>query len=141
MQPRYCRPVVWKRISSASRLSAGNIVGALYHKRNTQSNAPEDGQNNLPKHAELNGIINQPLLLHLVGCLHNLYIIYYESFHVSVHKNMHSFPKKLQSLVVCRKPAEYKTLPRSNSWINYTQTMRVAWRPAAGFCEKGEVLD
>ena len=40
---------------------------------NTQSNAPEDGQNNCPKYVELTGIINKPLLLHLVGCLHYLY--------------------------------------------------------------------
>jgi hypothetical protein len=39
---------------------------------NTQSSAPKDGQNNCPKHDELTGIINKPLLLHLVGC----YIIY-----------------------------------------------------------------
>ena len=39
----------------------------------TQSSAPEDGQNNCPKHAELTGIINKPLLLHLVGCLYYLY--------------------------------------------------------------------
>ena len=38
----------------------------------TQSSAPEDGQNNCPKHVELNGIINKPLLLHLVGCLYYL---------------------------------------------------------------------
>ena len=31
--------------------------------------APEDGQNYRPKHFELIGIINKPLLLHLVGCL------------------------------------------------------------------------
>ena len=37
---------------------------------NTQSSAPEDGQNNYPKHVELTGIINKPLLLHLVGCLY-----------------------------------------------------------------------
>jgi len=30
---------------------------------NTQSSTPEDGQNNYPKY----GIINKPLLLHLVG--------------------------------------------------------------------------
>ena len=30
---------------------------------NTQSSAPEDGQNNCPKHVELTGIINKPLLL------------------------------------------------------------------------------
>ena len=40
---------------------------------NTQSNAPEDGQNNCPKHVELIGIINKPLLLHLVGCLYYLH--------------------------------------------------------------------
>ena len=34
---------------------------------NTQSSAPEDGQNNCPKHVELIGIINKLLLLHLVG--------------------------------------------------------------------------
>jgi len=32
-----------------------------------------NGQNNFPKHVELNGIINKPLLLHLVGCLYYLY--------------------------------------------------------------------
>ena len=37
--------------------------------RNTQSSVPEDGQNNCPKHVELIGIINKPLLLHLVGCI------------------------------------------------------------------------
>ena len=40
---------------------------------NTQSSAPEDGQNNFPKHVELTGIINKPILLHLVGCLYYLY--------------------------------------------------------------------
>jgi len=38
---------------------------------NTQSSAPEEGQNNCPKHVELTGIINKPLLLHLVGCLND----------------------------------------------------------------------
>ena len=39
---------------------------------NTQSSAPEDGRVQRPKHAELIGFINKPLLLHLVG----VYIIY-----------------------------------------------------------------
>ena len=39
---------------------------------NTQSSAPEDGRDQRPKYVELIGIINQPLLLHLVG----VYIIY-----------------------------------------------------------------
>ena len=43
---------------------------------NTQSSAPEDGTNNCPKHDELTGIINKPLLLHLVGCL-ILFIFHY----------------------------------------------------------------
>ena len=42
---------------------------------NTQSSAPEDGQNNCPKHVELTGIINKLLLLHLVACLYYLYFI------------------------------------------------------------------
>ena len=37
---------------------------------NTQSSAPEDVQNNCPKHVELTGIINKP---HLVGCVYYLY--------------------------------------------------------------------
>ena len=39
---------------------------------NTQSSAPEDGRDRRPKHVELIGIINKPLLLHLFG----VYIIY-----------------------------------------------------------------
>ena len=39
----------------------------------TQSSAPEDGQSNCPKYVTLTGIINKPLLLHLVGCLYYLY--------------------------------------------------------------------
>jgi hypothetical protein len=39
---------------------------------NTPSSAPEDGRDQRPKHVELMGIINNPLLLHLVG----VYIIY-----------------------------------------------------------------
>ena len=42
---------------------------------NTQFSVPEDGQNNCPKHVELTGIINKPLLLHLGGCLYYLYFI------------------------------------------------------------------
>ena len=38
---------------------------------NTQSSAPEDRRNHRPKHVELIGIINKPLLLHLVGCLYH----------------------------------------------------------------------
>ena len=62
MHPRCCRPTV------------GNIVGVHYTTScNTQSSALEDGQINFPKHVELTGIINKPLLLHLVGCLYYLH--------------------------------------------------------------------
>ena len=54
-------------------LPVGNIVGALTTSCNTQSSAPEDGQNNCPVHVELTGIIYKPLLLHLVGSLFYLY--------------------------------------------------------------------
>ena len=39
---------------------------------NTQSSAPKDGWDYRPKHIELIGILNIPLLLHLVGA----YIIF-----------------------------------------------------------------
>ena len=40
---------------------------------NTQSSAPEDGRDHRPKHGEVIGIINEALLLHLVG-VYNIYI-------------------------------------------------------------------
>ena len=43
--------------------------GSIIPQTVTQSSAPEDWQNSCPKHVELTGIINKPLLLHLVGCL------------------------------------------------------------------------
>ena len=52
---------------------------------NTQSSDPEDGRNHRPKHFELIGIINKPLILHLVGCLYYLCpIIYFRNFVTSV---------------------------------------------------------
>ena len=47
--------------------------GCIIPQAVTQSSAPEDGRNHGPKHGELIGIINKPLLLHLVGCLYYLY--------------------------------------------------------------------
>ena len=47
--------------------------GCIIPQAVTQSNAPEDGQNNFPKHYELTGFINKPLLLHLIGCVYYLY--------------------------------------------------------------------
>jgi len=51
-------------------LPAGSIFGALYHKLETQSTAPEDVRNYRLKHVVLIEIINKLLLLHLVGCLY-----------------------------------------------------------------------
>ena len=58
IHPRCCRP-----------------AGSRQHRGfcNTQSSAPEDGQNICPKHVKLTGIINNLLLLHLFGCLYYLY--------------------------------------------------------------------
>ena len=62
MHPRCCRPVAgWQH------------RGCIIPQAVTQSGAPEDEQNNCPKHVELTGIMNKPLLLHLVGCLYYLY--------------------------------------------------------------------
>ena len=84
MHPRCCRPVAWKRRNSSYR----NVNGYMFRPYglrpttssvhyttscNTQSGTPEDEQNNFPKHVKLTGIINKPLLLHLVGCLYYLY--------------------------------------------------------------------
>jgi len=59
MHPRCCGPATsWVHYSRSC---------------NSQSSAPEDGQNNCAKHVELTGIINKSLLLHIVGCLYYLY--------------------------------------------------------------------
>ena len=47
--------------------------GCILPQTVTQYIAPEDEQNNCPKHVELTGIINKPLLLHPDGCLYYLY--------------------------------------------------------------------
>ena len=61
--------------ATPTMLSAGGRKhhGCIIPQTVTQSSAPEDGQNNFPKPVELTGIINNPLLLHLVGCLYYLY--------------------------------------------------------------------
>ena len=57
------------RFQATGRQRRGFIISQAV----TQSSAPEDGRNHRPKHVELIGIINKPLLLHLVGCLYYLY--------------------------------------------------------------------
>ena len=57
-------------LRATGRQHRGCIIPQAVH---TQSSAPEDGQNNCPKHVELTGIINKPFLFHLVVCLYYLY--------------------------------------------------------------------
>ena len=64
MHPRCCRPTDVRPATSWVHCTTSC---------NTQSSAVQDGQNNCMKYVELTGIINKPLLLHLVGCLYYLY--------------------------------------------------------------------
>jgi len=50
-----------------TRPPAGNFFGALYHKLQTQSSAPEDGRNYRPKHVDLIENTNKLLILRPVG--------------------------------------------------------------------------
>ena len=50
---------------------------------NTQSSAPEDGRDQRPKHVDMIGIINKPLLLHLVG-------VYKVEFFVTTRYMLHN---------------------------------------------------
>ena len=65
---------------------------------NTQSSAPEDGQNNCPKHVELTGIINKPLLLHLVG-LSILFIFHYFFFRFTKQSQFTPYPENVEDMV------------------------------------------
>ena len=60
-------------LSVTGRQNRGYII--LQAVTHSLVSGPEDGQNNFPKHVELTGIINKPLLLHVVSCLHYLYFI------------------------------------------------------------------
>jgi len=65
--------------------------------RNTQSSAREDGQNNCPKPAALTGIINRPLLLHLIGCLYYLYFIIF--FRLAKQSQLNPYLAKVENMV------------------------------------------
>ena len=77
---KYIKSVLWRETKRLSYIEDARCLKVNNHNAtswvhyttsyNTQSIAPEDGQNNFPKHVELTGIINKPLLLHLVGCLY-----------------------------------------------------------------------
>jgi len=62
--------------NAPTMLPAGRPATSWVHyttSYNKQPSAPEDGQNTCPKYVELIGVINKPLLLHLVGCLYYVY--------------------------------------------------------------------
>ena len=113
---------------------------------NTQSSAPEDGQNNSPEHVELIGIINKPLLLHLVGCLYYLYqwcavkhILNYSEVVHSVHsfyiKQFFNTPTKCASLFFV--PLSTTSLLHvSVCYIHYFQEepLIVCTKPSAFYC-------
>ena len=70
---------------------------------NTQSSAPEDGQNQHPKPVELVAIINTPLLLHLVG----VYIIYINDLRSNKYRIF-----KGSATLVCNERRQAKPLYR-----------------------------
>jgi hypothetical protein len=53
---------------------------------NTQSSSPEDGRNHRLKHVELIGIINKPLVLHLVRVYITSDPVFYSFFICLFHK-------------------------------------------------------
>ena len=62
MHPRCCRPVAWKRRKRIPPLPGyRQAISWVHYTTNcyTHSSAPENGQNNCPKHVELIGIINK----------------------------------------------------------------------------------
>ena len=63
-----------------------------------QSSAPEDGQNNCLKHVELTGIINKPLLLHVV-CLSILFIFHYIFFRLAKQSQFSPYPENVENMV------------------------------------------
>ena len=59
--------------NAPTMLPAGKPAASSVHYTTSckiQSSAPEDGRNYRPKRVDLIGIINKPLLLHLVSCLY-----------------------------------------------------------------------
>ena len=102
--------------------------GCIIPQAVTQSSAPEDGQNNCPKHVELTGIINKPLLLHLVGCLYNLYQRYTVK-HIS--DNEIYLIKYIKS-VLCR-------VARSLSYIEDERCLKVKFS-ISGFTKNPSIL-
>jgi len=58
---------LWYNAPKKLPAGAGSFFGALYHKLQTQSSAPEDGRNYRPKHVEPIEITNKLLLFALLS--------------------------------------------------------------------------
>ena len=82
---------------------------------NTQSSAPANGRNYRPKHVELIGIINKPLLLHLVGCLY--YCI----------SDAQSYKHQMSMEVWCNDKGGLKYLERSLSQYRVDHKFYIDW--------------
>ena len=62
---------------------------------NTQSSAPDEGQNNCPKHVELTGIINSVAS----SCLSILFIFYYIFLRLAKQFQFNSYPENVENTV------------------------------------------
>ena len=83
---------------------------------NTQFSAPEDERNQRPKHVELIGIIDKPLLLHLVG----VNFIYINDIRSKNINNIILMNHKYVLLVMAsdKECQQYRILPFSKEFSN-----------------------
>jgi len=68
-------------------MPAGSIIGALYHKLQTQSRALEGGRNYRPKHVELMEIVDKIII---VASSWLFILLYYRNYAGNI-KNGHEF--------------------------------------------------
>ena len=87
MHPRCCQPATGRQHRVC-----------IIPQAVTQSSVPEDGQNNCPKHVELTGVINKPLLLHVVGCLYYLYFIIF-FLRLPKQSQFNPYPENVENIV------------------------------------------
>ena len=99
MHPRCWRLVAWERRNYRPATSSVHYTTSC----NTESSAPEDGRDQPPKHVELIGIINKPLLWHLV----DVYVIYNTLCIIS-------FPTVLFSRLLNLGPSDFFLISNNN---------------------------
>ena len=83
---RYNAPTTLPTGSLEAEFLCFQAIGRVHHTTscNTQSSVPGDVRDHRAKHVEPIGIINKPLLLHLVG----VYIIYVNDTQSSKYQNL-----------------------------------------------------